>query len=161
MGAARFKAEHAGDSWLTPVDCRELAKLCEGAGLSCIQAEVVRLTTAKHDPASIALFLDLSEERAQGVAAQAEWRIRRSQSWIHRALRHELKLVLECLRNTFNPCPRTAVFRKIAGGYDTDPVRFRSRLHGEAPEDLIDEEGYVLRSLPRLLVGRRMEQPQA
>ena len=157
MRGVRFVAEPLARSWLDPVDCRELAKLCQGAGLTQIQAEVVRLTTARRTTLEIAEALGLTEYKARGVAAQAEWRIRRSQSWIVHELLRDLKAMLECHRNTFHPKPQAPIIRKVPGGYDTVRLRAKPLL----AHDLLDEEGRLLRSLPHLLEGRTMEEGQA
>lgn len=154
MSADRFKAAQAGREWRTPRDLTLLAKLCEGSGLSGIQAEVVRLSFSRHDAEQISMAIGRSVQDARYLAGRAEARLKRSQSWIYGALARDLREVLSCLKNTFNPNPRVSVFRKIAGGYDSDPVRFRSRLFGEAVEDLIHEEGRLLRTLPHLLKSR-------
>lgn len=129
----------------------ELARLCEGVRLTLIQAEVARLAACRYTYAQMAATLSIPYAVARDVALRAEERIRQNQSWVRGALSREISGTLDCFRNTFNPSPRAAVFRRIAGGYDTDPVRFRSRLTGEAVEDFLEEPGRLLRTLPLLL----------
>lgn len=154
MRRTRFVASQAGREWRIPKDLTELAKVCEGSRLTPDQAEVVRLAAMPYTYAEIAAYLSMSYTRARDVALRAERRIRANQSWVYDALTREIVGTLASFRNTFDPNPRAAVFRKIAGGYDTDPVRFRSRLTGECPEDFIEEPGRLLRTLPILLKDR-------
>jgi hypothetical protein len=154
MNGTRFTARQAGPEWRTPKDLTLLARLCEGSRLTAIQAEVVRLATSRYTYAEIASCLSIRYEVARDVALRAEARIRQNQSWVYGALAREIQTTLSCFRNTRNLNPRPAVFRKVAGGYDTDPVRFCSRLYGEAVEDFIAEPGRLLKTLPLLLEGR-------
>ena len=155
MRGSRFQAEPLAESWLNPVDCRELAKLCQGAGLTQVQAEVVRLTTLRLTHAEIAAELALTEYDARRIAYRVEVRLRRTQSWIGKSLTEDLRAVLDAFRNTFNPKPSLPIYRKIPGGYDT--VRFRAKPEGSLPEDLLSQPGYILNSLPRLLESRTMD----
>ncbi len=61
-------------------------------------------------------------------------------------------MTLSCLRNvhdTRKAC--VLVYRERSFGYDKEPVTLRPRPEGEVPEDLMDEPGRLLRSLPALL----------
>lgn len=149
MHGPRFKLDQAGHEWR---ECQDLAKLCEGAGLTTLQAEVVRLTALKCDTAAAAEHLSLPRAQVRSIAASTENRLRKSQSWIRAALYREIRAWHECRRNV-NPNPRVTIFAKRPGGYD--PVVLTARPHGEAPEDLIEERGRLLRTLPRLLQARR------
>jgi hypothetical protein len=151
MQGVRFKADHAGDEWQDQTD---LAKLCEGAGLTVLQAEVVRLTAMKCDTDQTAAHLDLPRSQVRAIAASSENRLKKSQSWLRGALYREIRTWHECRRNK-NCKPRPDIFRKVPGGYDR--AAFSARPHGEAPEDLIEERDRLLRTLPRLLEGRREE----
>jgi hypothetical protein len=154
MNSMRFKAGQAGAAWRMPADLIRLAEVCEGARLTIIQAEVARLVACRYTYTQIGAVLSLPYPVARDVALRAEERIRQNQSWVRGALAREIAATITCFRNTFNPKPRAAVFRRIAGGYDTDPVRFRSRLTGEAVDDFLEEPGRLLRTLPLLLLGR-------
>lgn len=149
MQGARFKAEEAGQQWR---DLSDLAKLCEGAGLTTLQAEVARLTALRCDTEETAARLSLPRSQVVGIAASTERRLLRSQSWLFGALYQEIRAWHECRRNV-NPKPRVAIFAKRPGGYDR--VTLTARPHGEAPEDLTLERGRLLRTLPRLLEIRR------
>ena len=156
MRGQRFQAEPLPNSWLHPVDFREVADLCAGSRLTAIQAEVVRLTITGCTHAEIGIALGIAAYTARGIAAQAEWRIRRSQSWITRAITEDLKALLAAHRNTFHPKPPTPIYRRswgAPGGYDTVRLRSRPLL----ADDLTLEEGRLLRSLPHLLEQKAKE----
>lgn len=149
MHGTRFKVDQAGEQWR---ELSDLAKLCEGAGLTTLQAEVVRLTALQCDTAAAAEHLSLPRSQVRSIAASSEHRLKKSQSWLFGALYREIRGWHECRRN-LNPSPRVTIFAKRPGGYDA--VRLTARPHGEAPEDLTEERGRLLRTLPRLLATRR------
>lgn len=100
----------------------------------------------------IARSLSLPYPKARGVAFRAEEKVKDRYPWLIHRMRAEIMEVLSCLRNVHDTRPaRVLVYRERSFGYEREPVTLRPRPEGEVPEDLIDEPGRLLRSLPRLL----------
>jgi hypothetical protein len=154
MTAMSFRAAAAGIHWQ---GLELLAGICERAGLSVDRAEAARLVAGgcpmeRLAPAlSEALGEWVSGRQARRKAWEAGVRIRRSRPDLARCHREQAVEMLGCMRNVVPANPPVCIYPEQWGTVGRDPVRFRSRLLGEAPEDLVRHPLRFLRDLPRLL----------
>lgn len=152
----RFLAREAGTHWL---EWERLAALCEQAGLTSVQAEAARLVAGGYPLRQLAAALSariggrLNYPQAYHAARQAGIRIRRSRPDLAGLQRQEAVELLVCVRNVKPSRPGLCIYPEKWGTYDREPVRFRSRLMGEVPDDLIRHPLRFLRELPRLLAA--------
>jgi hypothetical protein len=150
----RFLAREAGRQWQ---EWELLAALCETAGLTSDQAEAARLVASgcriEHlAPAlSEALGTWVSGRQARRKAWEAGVRIRHSRPDLAGGYRDYAVELLCCMRNVRACSPAVAIYPEKWGTHDREPIRFRSRLDGEHPDDLIRHPLRFLRHLPRLL----------
>jgi hypothetical protein len=154
MPVMKFRAAQAGVHWR---GAEWLAPLCEQADLFVDQAEAARLATAGLGIGALARALSVlcrapvPRRQARRWALQAEARLKRTRPDLVRRHRDQAAWVLECVRNVRPAQPLPHVYRERWFGYDREPVSLRSRLHGEAPEDLTRRPLRFLRDLGTLL----------
>ena len=152
----RFVAEQASTHWR---GSELLAALCEGAGLTLEQAEAARLVAGgcRLDALPVALSAVLGEwvsgRQARRKAWEAGVRIRRSRPDLAGRHREQAVELLACMRNAWPSHPPVQVYAEKWGIHDRDPVRLRSRLDGEHPDDLVRHPLRFLRDLNRLLAS--------
>jgi hypothetical protein len=127
---------------------------CEHAELTCTQAEAARLCAQGLTYSQIAAHLSLRYRAALRTARAASRRLRACHGHLLRFYyRESLPEVLACLRNA-RDCrpPGVAVYgERPGGGYDSQPVSFRSVPLGGRAEDHRLSSDQFLRVLPRLL----------
>lgn len=149
----RFVAERAGRHWSS---FEWLAALCEEAALWEIQAEAARLIVSGHPIRQLAPALSqvmqerINARRAQRQAWEAGVLIRRTRRDLAAQHRREARVILACVRNISPAHPGLQVYAEKWGTVDREPVRFRSRLDGEHPDDLVRHPIRFLRDLGRL-----------
>jgi hypothetical protein len=88
---------------------------------------------------------------ARRLVYQAEARLKRARPDLVALHRRQMLELIEAMRNVRRTSPRIAIYPERQGIYDRVPIRLRSRLTGESPEDLMRQPLRFLHDLPRLL----------
>jgi hypothetical protein len=84
------------------------------------------------------------------LAFEASLLLRRSRRDLAVEHRRQAKMLLACVRNVTPTNPGLHIYPERWGVVDREPVRFRSRLVGEHPDDLIRHPYRFLRDLGQL-----------
>jgi hypothetical protein len=149
----RFLRSQAGEQWQAhPL----LAELCEAARLSAEQAEAARLAsldlTAAQMRSALSLLIGhrITARSLRAKVRVAEARLRAVSGDLVLIHREETRALLIALGNVRRANPCRHVYRERLGTHDREPVKFASRLYGEAVADLMYAPGRFVRDLPTL-----------
>jgi hypothetical protein len=148
-----FAADQAPTHWC---GAEWLAAVCEGAGLTVLQAEAAKLLvdgcSRERFPPALSVIMQerMTRKRAEFQAWQAGILIRRSRPDLAGEHRRQARELLACHRNRTACCPPVLVYPEHWGVVDREPVRLKSRLEGEHPDDLVRHPLRFLRDLGRL-----------
>jgi hypothetical protein len=146
-----FRASEASLNWHGN---ERLASACEHAGLSPLHAVDARLVAAGCRLEAISAEIGLGYREARKRVREAAKRLRQARPDLAAQHRREARELLACVRNIRPAQPAVAIYRERWWGHDAEPIRFVSRLDGQAPEDLTRSPWRFLRDLPRLLESR-------
>jgi hypothetical protein len=134
-----------------------IAALCEEAALWREEAEAVRLVTLALALPQVAERLATWLLRPVGLGEVRRWLCRaerllkRLRPDLVERQRASMRELLGCLRNVRSSRPQPVVYQEHFWGYDREPIRLRSRLDGEVPDDLMRQPWRFLRDLPLLV----------